>query len=216
MRNFDPTLYLVTNSDDYSEEEFLTRIEAALIGGVTLVQIREKDKSTRAYIDLTKKVHAVTARYNVPLLVDDRVDVALAAGTEGVHLGQTDMPVDTARRILGDDKIIGATTKTLPQVKEAYEKGADYLGVGAMYPTTTKVVTVLTKPETLAEIIREVPLPANAIGGLNANNLDILEGIPVAGVCAVTAIMKANDPEAAAREMKKQVLALKTRAGSRF
>ena len=122
------------------------------MGGITLLQLREKDKSTREYIDLAEKVHTLTKKYNVPLIIDDRVDVALAIDAEGVHVGQSDMPVSTARKLIGDDKIVGATTKTVPQALEAYEKGADYLGVGAIYPTTTKVKTVLTSTETLGNI----------------------------------------------------------------
>ncbi|MBQ6622523.1 MAG: thiamine phosphate synthase [Mogibacterium sp.] len=206
---FDPTLYLVTDSYDYTEEEFLRRIEAALQGGVTLLQMREKHKSTREYMALAEKVHAVTKRYDVPLIIDDRLDVAMAIDAEGVHLGQSDLPVGIARSILGPDKIIGATTKNVPQALEAYEQGADYLGVGAMYPTTTKVVTVLTAPETLDEICHAVPIPANAIGGLNKDNLSILKGIPVAGICVVTAIMKAADPKRAAEELLEAFAALK-------
>ena len=126
----------------------------------------------------------------------------MAEDTEGVHLGQSDLPIATARRIWGEDKIVGATAKTVPQALEAYEQGADYLGVGAIYPTTTKVKTILTSTETLRQICEAVPIPVNAIGGLNKDRLDVLAGIPIAGVCAVSAIMKAPDPETAARELK--------------
>jgi thiamine-phosphate pyrophosphorylase len=139
--------------------------------------------------------------YNVPLIIDDRLDVAMAADTEGVHFGQSDMPINIARKILGPDKIIGATAKTVPQALEAYEQGADYLGVGAIFPTTTKVKTILTSTDTLADICRAVPIPANAIGGLNKDNIDVLKGIPIAGVCVVSAIMKADDPKQAAEEL---------------
>lgn len=201
MKNFDSTLYFITDSTKYSETEFLERCESALRGGVTLVQIREKEKSTREYITLAEKLHTLCQRYSVPLIIDDRIDVAMAVGAEGVHLGQSDMPIDTARKILGDDVIIGATAKTVPQALKAYEQGADYLGVGAIYPTTTKVKTVLTSTETLGNICRAVPIPVNAIGGLNKDNIDILRGIPLAGICAVSAIMKADDPETSAHEL---------------
>jgi thiamine-phosphate pyrophosphorylase len=125
----------------------------------------------------------------------------MAADTEGVHLGQSDLPVNIARRLFGPDKIIGATAKTVPQALEAYEQGADYLGVGAIFPTTTKVKTILTSTDTLADICRAVPIPANAIGGLNKDNIDVLKGIPIAGVCVVSAIMKADDPKQAAEEL---------------
>ena len=199
---FDSSMYFITDSSNYSEEEFLHRVEQALVGGVTLLQLREKDKTTREYISLAEKVHTLTKKYNVPLIIDDRVDVALAMGAEGVHLGQSDMPINTARKILGDDFIIGATTKTVPQALEAYQQGADYLGVGAIYPTTTKVKTVITSTETLGNICSAVPIPVNAIGGLNKDNIDILKGITFAGICVVSAIMKADDPKQATTELK--------------
>ena len=202
MKTFDTSLYFITDSTSFTEEEFLRRTEAALQGGVTFLQIREKDRSTREYIALAEKVHALTRKYNVPLIIDDRVDVALAMDAEGVHVGQSDMPVATARRLLGEEKIIGATAKTVPQAMEAYEQGADYLGVGAIYPTTTKVKTVLTSTDTLRDICDAVPIPANAIGGLNKDNIDVLAGIPIAGVCVVSAIMKADDPKVAAEDLK--------------
>ena len=202
MKNFDPSLYFITDSTNYSEEEFLHRVEQALLGGATLLQLREKEKSTREYIELAEKVHAITKRCNVPLIIDDRVDVALAIDAEGVHVGASDMPVATARRLMGADKIVGATAKTVPWAMEAYEQGADYLGVGAIFPTTTKVITVLTATETLRDICNTVPIPVNAIGGLNKDNIDVLEGIPVAGICVVSAIMKADDPKLAAQELK--------------
>ena len=195
-------MYFITDSTNYSEEEFLYRVEQALMGGITLLQLREKDKSTREHMDLAEKVHTLTKKYNVPLIIDDRVDVALAIDAEGVHVGQSDMPVSIARKLMGDDKIVGATTKTVEQAVEAYAQGADYLGVGAIYPTTTKVKTVLTSTETLGNICSAVPIPVNAIGGLNKDNIDVLKGIPIAGICVVSAIMKADDPKQAAVELQ--------------
>ena len=198
MMRLDTSLYFITDSTNYTEEEFLYRVEQALQGGVTLLQLREKNKSTREYIELAEKVHVITKRYNVPLIIDDRVDVALAIDAEGVHVGAEDMPVATARKLMGDDKIVGATAKTVPWAQEAYEQGADYLGVGAIYPTTTKVKTVLTSVDTLRDICNAVPIPANAIGGLNKDNIDVLAGVSVAGICVVSAIMKADNPKAEA------------------
>ena len=199
---FDSSMYFITDSTNYSEEEFLYRVEQALMGGITLLQLREKDKTTREYMDLAEKVHTLTKKYNVPLIIDDRVDVALAIDAEGVHVGQSDMPVSVARKLMGDGKIVGATTKTVEQAVEAYAQGADYLGVGAIYPTTTKVKTVLTSTETLENICQSVPIPVNAIGGLNKDNIDVLEGIPIAGICVVSAIMKADNPKQAAIQLK--------------
>lgn len=202
MKTFDPSLYFITDSTGMHEEEFLYRTKEALKGGATLLQLREKEKSTREYLALAEKVHDLTKKYQVPLIIDDRIDVAMAVGSEGVHLGQSDMPIYLARKIMGEDVIIGATAKTVEQAREAYEQGADYLGVGAIYPTTTKVKTILTSTETLRDICSAVPIPVNAIGGLKKENIQVLEGIDIAGICVVSAIMKADDPRQAAAELK--------------
>ncbi len=208
MKKIDTTLYFITDSTPYNEEEFLERVEKALSGGVTIMQLREKDRTTREYISLAEKVHSIAQKYKVPLIIDDRTDVALAVGAEGVHLGQSDMPIDTARKIVGDKMIIGATTKTVEQALEACKNGADYLGVGAIYPTTTKVKTVLTSVDTLKDIVKAVSVPVNAIGGLNKDNIDVLKGSGISGICAVSAIMKADDPQTAARELKQAFLSM--------
>lgn len=202
MKNFDTTLYFITDSTSFCKEEFLYRVEEALNGGVTLLQLREKNKNTKEYILLAEKIHTLTQKYKIPLIIDDRVDVALAVNAEGVHLGQNDMPVATARKILGEKIIIGATTKTVPQALEAYKQGADYLGVGAIYPTTTKVNTVLTSTETLKGICKSVPIPVNAIGGLNKNNVHVLKDAGISGFCVVSAIMQANNPSLEAQTLR--------------
>lgn len=204
-KRLNTALYLVTDSTGHTEEEFLNIVEAALRGGVTLLQLREKEKSAREYMDLARKVKKIADRFGVPLLIDDRVDVAAAAGASGVHVGQSDIPVAEARRILGPDRIVGATAKTVEQGVEAWKQGADYLGVGAIYPTTTKVKTVITSVDTLREIVREVPIPVNAIGGLNAENMEVLRGTEAAGICVVSAIMKAGDPEQTAAVLRSRV-----------
>ncbi len=201
MKAFDSTLYFVTDSTGLEESDFLYTVEQALKGGVTLLQLREKNKSTREYIELAKRVHLLTKKYNVPLIIDDRVDVAIAVGSEGVHLGQEDMPIDIARKILGENFIIGATAKTVEKAVVAFKNGADYLGVGAIYPTTTKVKTVLTSTDTLREICHAVPIPVNAIGGLNKGNTHILKGTGIAGICVVSAIMKSENPKKESKEL---------------
>ena len=166
-----------------------------------MVQLREKNRTTREYLDLATEVHKITSEFNVPLIIDDRIDVMLASGAEGVHVGAEDMPVKEVRKLIGKDKILGATAKTVEAAQKAYAVGADYLGVGAIYPTTTKVKTVLTSTETLDAITKAVPIPVNAIGGLNPDNLGVLKGINIAGVCAVSAIMKADEPKKAAERL---------------
>lgn len=204
----DTTLYFVTDSTDWEEEAFLNVVDKACAGGATIVQLREKNRTGREYLDLAIKTKTVTDKYNVPLIIDDRADIALAADAAGVHIGQSDLPVYAARKLMGRDKIVGATAKTVEQALKAQAEGADYLGVGAMYPTTTKVITVLTKPETLRDICAAVDIKVNAIGGLNKDNLDILKGIPIDGICAVSAIMKAQNPYEAAKELKAAFLRL--------
>lgn len=209
MNPVDLTLYLVTDSTYHTEESFLHTVEEACIGGATIVQLREKGGSSRDYLNQALKVKEITDHYHIPLIIDDRIDIALACDAAGVHVGQSDLPVSYARRLLGPDKIVGATAKTVPQALEAYEQGADYLGVGAMFPTTTKVVTILTAPATLTEIRHTVPIPVVAIGGLNRGNMDILKDTAADGIAVVSAIMKAEDPRSAAEELKKHMIELR-------
>lgn len=205
---FDLTLYLVTDSHCQEGEHFYEWIEAACKGGVTLIQLREKEKTGKALLEHALKVKKITDRYQIPLIIDDRIDLALAIDAAGVHVGQEDFPVAVARKLLGPAKIVGATTKTVAQAQKAVEEGADYLGVGAIYPTTTKVKTILTTVETLNDICMTVDVPVVAIGGLNEENCDILKGSPIDGVAVVSAIMKAQKPEEAARSLKKKVLSI--------
>jgi len=203
----DLTLYFVTDGSGKSEGELLETVALACEGGATLIQLREKEKSGREYFELAQKAVRVAGRWGVPLIVDDRLDVAMAAGAAGVHLGQSDLPVCAARRIMGSGAIVGATAKTVGQALRAKAEGADYLGVGAIYPTTTKVVTVITEVSVLDEIAREAGLPVVAIGGLCASNMSALYGSMADGIAVVSAIMKSPDPRAAAAELKAQVLA---------
>lgn len=211
-KNFDLTLYLVTDSTYHSVESLLKTVDEACQGGVTLVQLREKNAGGKEYLEKAIKVKEITDKYQVPLIIDDRVDVALACDAAGVHVGGSDLPVATARMLMGPDKIVGATAKTVEVAKKAYEDGADYLGVGAIYPTSTKVVTVLTEVSVLENICQAVPIPAIAIGGLNGENMDILKGTSIAGIAVVSAIMKAEHPKEASAELKMRVNEIKARS----
>ena len=202
MNKLDTTLYLVTNSDGLDEADFLEIIAEACKGGVTLLQLREKERSGREYYDLAVKVKAVTDAFGVPLIIDDRMDIALAVDAAGAHLGKDDLPIAAARAVMGPRKIVGATAKTVEQATRAEADGADYLGVGAIYPTTTKVVTALTPVETLNDIAKSVKIPTVAIGGLNAGNLDVLYGSGASGIAVVTAIMKSADPKKTSAELR--------------
>lgn len=206
---FDSSLYLVTDSTGLKEKEFLSIVEEACKAGVTLVQLREKDKSGREYLNLAIKVKKITDKYNIPLIIDDRIDIAMAVDAAGVHLGQSDINIRYARKILGKDKIIGATTKTVNQAKEAVLEGANYLGVGAIYPTTTKVKTAITEVKTLQDICTLVDVPVVAIGGLNEKNCDILNGSKISGIAVVSAIMKSNNIKEAVINLKEKVKNIK-------
>lgn len=204
----DMTLYLVTDSTYHTEASFLHTIEEACKGGITLLQLREKNVGGNEYLNLARKVKKITDQYQIPMIIDDRLDVALACGAAGVHLGNSDLPVKEARKLLGTGKIVGATAKTVAAAKEAYENGADYLGVGAIYPTTTKVITKLTEVATLISICQEVPIPVIAIGGLSSTNLQVLAEAPIDGIAVVSSIMKAGDPQKAAKQLKEAVTKL--------
>ncbi|MBC8589683.1 thiamine phosphate synthase [Wansuia hejianensis] len=206
--DFDITLYLVTDSTNLKEDVFLSKVDKACKGGVTLLQLREKERSDWEYLNLAIKVKKITDKYNIPLIIDDRIDIAMASNAAGVHLGQNDIPINIARKLMGKDKIIGATTKTVSQAKKAVEDGADYLGVGAIYPTTTKVKTIITEVSTLNDICNAVDIPVIGIGGLNKDNCDILKDSPIDGIAVVSAIMKAEDTEKAATELKSKVISI--------
>ena len=203
----DTRLYLVTDSEGRSAADFLDTVAQACMGGVTLVQLREKEKSGRDYYDIAVKVKNVTDRFGIPLIIDDRVDIALASGAGGVHLVKEDLPVAAARRLMAG-KFVGATAKTVEQAKAAAAAGADYLGVGAIYPTTTKVVTVLTPVSTLCDIVKNINIPAVAIGGLNAGNMHVLYGSGASGIAVVTAIMNSENPKETAEQLLRQAAKL--------
>lgn len=194
-------LNLITDRTGIDRDEFFWRVEQALGAGVTLLQMREKSAPGREMYESGKALRALCDRYGVPLIVDDRLDIALAIGADGVHLGQSDLPVAAARNIAGPDFIIGATAKTIEQARIALESGADYIGTGAIYPTTLKVATVLTPVSTLREILQEVDIPMLAIGGLAADNLHVLKGVEIGGIAVVSAVMQRPDPDVAVKEL---------------
>lgn len=182
--NLDLTLYLVTDRlcSNLTFGQLLDKVEQACKGGVSLVQLREKDVTFQEYVEMAKKMMEVTHRYNVPLVVDDRVDVAVVAGTDGVHVGLDDMDVADARRILGEDKIVGATAKSIERARQAEREGADYLGTGAIFAPIYKVKTHRTSIEKLREIASSVTIPTVAISGITRGNLAELSGSRIMGI----------------------------------
>ena len=188
-------LYLVTNRYQDSLESFLEKVETACRSGVTIVQLREKNLTTNQYYQLAKQVKEITDAYQVPLIIDDRLDVCLAVDAAGLHIGDDELPVSVARQVLGPEKILGVTAKTVKRALEAEEGGADYLGTGAIFPTTTKENAPITLISTLKKICQRVAIPVVAIGGLTSENIDQLMGTGIAGVAVVRDLMQAEDIE---------------------
>ena len=191
-------LYLVTNRYQDSLESFLEKVETACRSGVTIIQLREKNLTTNQYYQLAKQVKEITDAYQVPLIIDDRLDVCLAVDAAGLHIGDDELPVSVARQVLGPDKILGVTAKTVKRALEAETSGADYLGTGAIFPTTTKENAPITLISTLKTICQTVAIPVVAIGGLTSENIDQLIGTGIAGVAVVRDLMQAEDIEAKA------------------
>ena len=191
-------LYLVTNRYQDSLENFLEKVETACRSGITIIQLREKNLTTNQYYQLAKQVKEITDAYQVPLIIDDRLDVCLAVDAAGLHIGDDELPVSVARKVLGPEKILGVTAKTVKRALEAEEGGADYLGTGAIFPTTTKENAPITLISTLKTICQRVAIPVVAIGGLTSENIDQLIGTGIAGVAVVRDLMQAEDIEAKA------------------
>ena len=189
-------LYLVTNRYQDSLESFLEKVETACRSGVTIVQLREKNLTTNQYYQLAKQVKEITDAYQVPLIIDDRLDICLAVDAAGLHIGDDELPVSVARQVLGPEKILGVTAKTVKRALEAEEGGADYLGTGAIFPTTTKENAPITLISTLKTICQTVAIPVVAIGGLTSENIEQLIGTGIAGVAVVRDLMQAEDIEA--------------------
>ena len=195
-------LYLVTDRDLMSSPTLEEGVEQAIQGGVTLVQLREKACSSREFYQLALRVKAITQRHGVPLIINDRADIALAAGADGVHVGIEDQPVEAIRRRAGKGFLIGATAKTVAQAQAAQAAGADYLGVGAVFPSPTKKNAIRITTGQLREICASVSIPCVAIGGISRENLPALAGGGMDGFALVSAIFSQPDIEAACRELR--------------
>ena len=194
-------LYAVTDRAWIGTQTLYQQVEAALKGGVTCVQLREKELDEAAFLQEAKELCALCRRYGVPFIVNDNVDVAQACGADGVHVGQEDMKAGEVRRRVGEDMILGVSVHTVEEARRAVRDGADYLGLGAVFPTSTKTDADQMSNETLRDICGAVEIPVVAIGGLNRDNILRLSGSGVDGVALVSAIFGAEDIEAACREL---------------
>ena len=198
----DYSIYLVTDRDLMSTETLEEAVEQAIIGGCTLVQLREKDCSSLDFYNNAVKVKGITDKYNVPLLINDRLDIALAVDAAGVHVGQSDLPATVVRKIVGEDKIIGVSTGSLEQALKAQKDGADYIGVGAMYATGTKKDANPTSIGELKKIRENISLPIVVIGGINKERIKDFEGMGIDGLAIVSAIIAQKDIVEATKELK--------------
>ena len=197
----DYSLYLCTDRRLMTSATIEESVEAALKGGTTVIQLREKDCSSKEFYELGLRVKKITAAYHVPLIINDRVDIALAVHADGVHVGQGDLPCKVVREIVGPDMLVGVSAATLSEAIQAEKDGADYLGVGAMYATNTKTDTRPVSMEELLKIRAAVNIPIVVIGGINRNTLGNFKGTGVDGLAVVSAIVAQPDPEAAAKEL---------------
>lgn len=198
----DYSLYLCTDRSIMSDASIEECVEKSLKGGVSVVQIREKDCPGKEFLQIAKSVKEITKRYNVPLIINDRVDVAIAVGADGVHVGQDDLPCAIVRSMVGEDMIIGVSASSLTEALKAQQDGADYIGVGAMFATDTKTDAKVVTMEELDRIRREVSIPIVVIGGINKTTLPDFIGKGIDGIAVVSAIVSQNDVESAARELK--------------
>lgn len=205
----DYTLYLVTDRELMSCETIEQSVERAIAGGATVVQLREKNASSREFYELAVRVRKITEPCQVPLIINDRIDICMAAGADGVHLGQKDIPCDIARRILGSEKIIGVSAATPEEAAKAERDGADYLGVGAVFSTSTKTDTRPVTPEIIRNIRAAVTIPFVVIGGINSGNIETLSGLGINGAAVVSAVVAQPDIEKAARKMRAAVEKIK-------
>lgn len=199
-QTIDYSLLLVTDHCE-NAATFCSTIESAVQSGATMVQLREKTAGSRDFYELALQVMQITQRYKLPLIINDRLDIALAVGADGVHVGQEDLPVAVVRRLLGPDKIVGATAATVADALRAEAEGADYIGSGAVFPTATKPGKPVLPLTVLTQIKQAVKLPVVAIGGITASNLVELKSTGVDGIAVVSAIMNSDDPAAATKEI---------------
>ncbi|MDR0316763.1 MAG: thiamine phosphate synthase [Treponema sp.] len=198
----DYTLYLVTDRELMAAATIEECVEQAVLGGCTVVQLREKNASSREFYQTAINLRELTKRLNVPLIINDRVDIALAVNADGVHIGQGDLPYNEVSRIIGPDKIVGVSVSNLAEAQFAASQGADYLGVGAMFATGTKTEADLTSMDELRRIREHITIPIVVIGGINKDTIPLFKGTGIEGIAVVSAVVAQKDTAGAARELK--------------
>ena len=203
MQSIDYTLYVCTDRGLMSSPTIEESVREAIKGGASVIQLREKDVSSRDFFKIAESVHRITKASGVPLIINDRADIALAINAEGVHVGQSDIPASALRRVLPPEMILGVSASSVEEAIAAERDGADYLGVGAMNPTATKTDAENVSIETLRRIREAVSIPIVIIGGINMKTLHLYKGMGIEGIAVVSAVVSAPDPAAAASELKR-------------
>lgn len=199
-------LYAITDRSWLNGKTLSEEVEKAIIGGATFIQLREKNLNFGDFLNEAIEIRKICNKYKIPFVIDDNVEIAIKSGADGVHLGQNDMSIPQARRILGNNKIIGATARTAEQAIKAEQEGADYIGSGAVFATSTKSDTVPLSYENLCKICSSVSIPVVAIGGINIENVKSLKDGGISGVAVVSGIFKSDDVRKSAFNLKKTVL----------
>ncbi|NFH67982.1 thiamine phosphate synthase [Clostridium botulinum] len=210
MKNkIDYSIYLVTDRDLMSTNTLEEAVEKSILGGATLIQLREKECSSHDFYETALKIKKTTQKYNIPLIINDRVDIALAVDADGIHIGQSDLPATVVRNIIGEDKILGVSAGNLEQALKAQKDSADYIGVGAMYSTVTKKDATSTTMSELKEMTQKVSIPVVVIGGINKERIKDFKETNIDGLAIVSAIIAQKDIEKATRELKEEFYKIK-------
>lgn len=196
-------LYLISDEKILKGRDFIESLEQAMMGGVNVLQLRAKETSSKIFYQQALEVKKLTQKYNIPLIINDRMDIALAVDAEGVHLGQEDLPVHVARQLMGPDKILGVSTANLKEAEKAQAEGADYIGVGALFPTKTKNNTRRVSLEELRLIKERISIPVVAIGGISEDNINSVLQTGIDGVALVSAVLGKEDIQGATKELAK-------------
>lgn len=202
MKKMDLSLYLVTDRSWTAHQTLAWQVKQSLIGGVTFLQLREKDLSDAEFLNVAIEIQKIADQYHVPFVINDNIEVAAKCGADGVHIGQTDMDIAFARERLGENKIIGVSVHTVEQAMRACQQGADYLGVGAVFPTSTKTDASAVSLKKLEQICKAVDIPVVAIGGINENNIAELKGTGISGVAVISAILSKPDITLATKSLQ--------------
>lgn len=205
MKNVNYRLYLVTDRDLLKNGDLCTAVEQAIKGGATLVQLREKDITTLDFYNTAVEIKKITDKYNIPLIINDRMDIALAVGAAGIHVGQSDMPCSIIRKVIGNRMLLGVSASTIEEAIKAEKDGADYLGIGAVFPTATKDDAKKVSIELLKKIKESVNIPVVAIGGINEKNVSLLRPANIDGIAVISCILGKENIKQASENLNKLI-----------